>query len=80
MIGRHPDVDHDEIGMERTHARQELGGVTGLAKHLESGAVEQGGQALPKQDIIVRHDQTYRAYGGILTATEVRSKHRHERG
>src|SRR5581483_6401766 len=52
-LRRHPDVDHGQVGPFLADEFDELGGVTGLASHLKSRAVEQARQALPQQDVVV---------------------------
>ena len=54
VVGRHPDVHDHQVGMLLPDRGEELGGVAGLGHHVEAGAIEQAGQALAEQDIIVR--------------------------
>ena len=51
--GRHPDVGHDQVGAGLPGQRQQLRAVGGLPGHLTAGALEQTGQALTEQDIVL---------------------------
>ena len=51
--GRHPDVGHYQVGPGLPGQRQQLRAVTGLPRHLIAGVVEQTGQALAEQDIVL---------------------------
>ena len=51
--GWHPDVGDHEAGRHRANLADQLFAVTGLADDFESRALEQTGQARPKQDVVV---------------------------
>ena len=53
---RHPDVDHHQVGLVAGDQRHQLGAVPGLADDLEAGALEQAGQALAEQDVVLGQD------------------------
>jgi hypothetical protein len=53
---RHPNVDHGQIGPVLVNEFDELRAVSGLTNHLEPGALEQAGNALPQEHIVVRED------------------------
>ena len=50
---RHPDVGHYQVGPGLAGQRKQLCAVTRLPHHLIAGAVEQTGQALAEQDIVL---------------------------
>jgi hypothetical protein len=54
VVGGHPDVHDDQVGTLLPDRCDELGGVAGLGHYVEAGAIEQAGQALAEQDIIIR--------------------------
>jgi hypothetical protein len=53
MRGRHTDVHDYEVGLGRVDYIEELAGVPGLPHDLESGAVEQAGQAFAKENVVL---------------------------
>ena len=50
---RHPDVGHYQVGPGLAGQRKQLCAVTRLPHHLIAGVVEQTGQALAEQDIVL---------------------------
>ncbi len=74
MAGWHPDVHDDQIGMLLPDRGHEFRGVAGLGGHFEAGTIEQAGQALAEQDVVVReghpgaaaaHSGHYRPIRGV---------------
>ena len=59
--GRHADVDDHEVGPELTDQREQLRGVPGLTHHVETGTLEQAGEALTQENLVVRHHDSGRA-------------------
>jgi DNA-binding NarL/FixJ family response regulator len=53
MVRRHPDVHDGQLRLMLPDQRDELRPVTGLPGHDEAGPLEQAGQALPEEDVIV---------------------------
>ena len=53
VSGRHPDVDDSQVRPGRPDQAHQPGGVAGLAHDLISRPVEQAGQALAQQHIVV---------------------------
>ncbi len=53
---RHPDVGHHQLGPGLPDQREQVRAVAGLPDHREAGAIEQAGQALPEQDIVLAQD------------------------
>ena len=53
MVRRHPDVHDGQFRFMLPDQRDELRPVTGLADHDKSGPLEQAGQALPEEDVVV---------------------------
>jgi hypothetical protein len=53
VLGRHPDVHHRELRLLLPDDLDKLLGVADLPDDLEPGAVQQAGQALAQQDVIV---------------------------
>jgi len=47
--------------------REQVGAITGLPRHLEAGALEQAGQALPQQDIVFGQNHPQPGHGGPVT-------------
>ena len=45
-------------GLVLAHEREQLGRVAGLPDDLEAGALEQAGQALAEQDVVVGQDHS----------------------
>ena len=64
--GRHPDVGHYQIGPGLTGQRKQLCAVTCLPHHLIAGAVEQTGQALAEQDIVLGQHHPRPGHDGTL--------------
>jgi hypothetical protein len=65
--GRHADVDHHQLGRLLGDQGQELGGVAGLADDLEAGTLEQAGQPLAEQHVVLGQDHPQlgrRRHGG----------------
>jgi hypothetical protein len=56
VLRRHPDIHHREIGTLSPHQFYELGGVAGLTDDLQAGAVQQAGQTLAQQDVVIGQD------------------------
>jgi hypothetical protein len=50
------DVDQHQVGKVLVDQVEKLLGVAGLAEDLHAGAVEQAGQALAEQDVVVGDD------------------------
>jgi hypothetical protein len=61
--GWHADVDHHQLRRQRIDQGQQLGGVAGLADHLETGAFQQAGQALPQQHVILSQNHPHPGRG-----------------
>jgi hypothetical protein len=57
--GGHADVHHHQLGRLGGDQGQQLGGIPGLAHDLEPGALEQAGQPLAQQDIILGQDHPH---------------------
>jgi hypothetical protein len=54
-----------------THERQQLGLIGGLAHHLETPLVEQAGQPLAQQDVLIGDDDVKRTRGRIAVIRRV---------
>ena len=55
--GRHANIDDHEVGPKLAHQVDQLGRVPGLTHHLETGALEQAGETLAHENLVVRqHD------------------------
>jgi hypothetical protein len=54
--GWHADVDHHQLRRPIADQGQELGGVAGLPNDLEAGALQQAGQALAEQHVVLGQD------------------------
>jgi hypothetical protein len=61
--GRHPDVHHGEVGAVLANLREQRLGVIDLPDHLEAGALEQAGNALPQEDVVVGYDHSDGVHG-----------------
>ena len=59
MSRRHSDVDEHQVGPVLADQVEQLHPVAGLPYHLELGALEQAGDALSKQDVVVRQDHSH---------------------
>src|SRR2546422_6555774 len=62
---RHADVHDDEIRLQRLDQREELGRVACLPDDLETGSLQQAGQALPEKDVVVGERHPH----GLLSGT-----------
>jgi hypothetical protein len=51
---RHPDVHDDKVRPPLANQLDELCGIAALAYDVKAGALEQAGQALAEQDVVVR--------------------------
>ena len=56
VTGWHPDIDHHQVRHVVADQHQELLAVTCLRHDLEARAIEQAGQALAEQDVVVGED------------------------
>jgi hypothetical protein len=61
LRGRHPDVDDRQFRAGRTDQGEQFCPVPGLAGDVEPGTVEQAGQALPQQDVVIGQHHLDRA-------------------
>ena len=59
--GRHANVDDHEFGPKLAYQLDQLGGVPRLTHHLETGTLEQAGETLAHQDLVVRQHDPGRA-------------------
>ena len=67
---RHADVHDDEIRLQRLDQREELGRVACLPDDLETGSLQQAGQALPEKDVVVGERHPHGLLSGTMgTAT-----------
>jgi hypothetical protein len=51
--GRHADVDQDEVWLVLADEGEELLGVAGLPHNLEARPLEQAGEALAEEDVVI---------------------------
>ena len=68
-VGRgHADVHHHQLGRLVGDQGQQLAGVAGLAHDLEPRALEQAGQPLAQQDVVLGqdHPNAGRRHGRIM--------------
>src|SRR5262249_26001019 len=66
VAGRHPDVRHHQVGCGLADHREQPRAVAGLPHHLEAGALEQAGQALPEQDVVLAQNHPRPGHGGVV--------------
>src|SRR6185312_2831954 len=59
--GRHANVDDHEVGPKLAHHLDQLGRVPALTLHLETGALEQAGETLAHENLVVRQHDPGRA-------------------
>ena len=59
--GRHANVDDHEVRPKLAHQLDQLGRVPGLTHHLETGTLEQAGETLAHQNLVVRQHDPGRA-------------------
>ena len=64
---RHPDIDDDQIRSRVADQLEQVPAVTGLADDLEAGALEQNGQTLAEQDIVVGQDHAQSGHDRVIT-------------
>src|SRR5439155_24103547 len=67
VAGRHPHVDHGDVGLVRAHLSHEVLGVAGLPDHLEPRVLEQHHDALPQEYGVLCNDYPH----GISARTTV---------
>ena len=60
MRWRHPNVGHHQLRRALANEREQLPTVTGLPHHIEPRTVQQTGQTLPKQQIVIGHQHPHR--------------------
>ena len=74
MRRRHPDVDDRELGSMLANELEQLAGVTTPTDDGEAGPLEEAGNPLAQQHVVVRNDNPSRGlghavkYGGALRA------------
>ena len=56
VLGRHADVDDRQVGPVAPHGVEQLGRIPRLGDDIEAGALEQPGEALPQEDVVVGDD------------------------
>src|SRR5262249_36350960 len=61
--GRHADVQHDELWEVLAHQPHQLGHVARLADELKARTLEQAGDALTYEQIVIRDHETDRSHG-----------------
>ena len=59
--GRHANVDDHEVRPKLAHQVDQLGRVPALTHHLETGTLEQAGETLAHEDLVVRQHDPGRA-------------------
>ena len=60
MRRRHPNVGHHQFRSVLTNDRQQLRTITGLAHNIETRTIQQAGQPLPKQQIVLGYNDPQR--------------------
>jgi hypothetical protein len=68
--GRHSDIGHHQVGLAIADHREQLHTVAGLPHHFESRAVQQAGQTLAKQQIVVGYHHAHASHH-LLTSPEL---------
>jgi hypothetical protein len=56
MGRRHSDVDHHELRRLGADQGEQLYGIAGLSDHVDAGPLEQAGQPLAEEDVVVGED------------------------
>ena len=65
--GRHPDVGHYQIGLGLAGQREQPRAIARLPHYLIAGALEQTGQALAEQDIVLAQQHPQAGHGSPVT-------------
>ena len=68
MAWRHPNVGHHQLRCRLAHQREQLPAVTGLPDHVEARTVQQTGQTLPQQHIVLGHHHPHPVIAGCHVA------------
>jgi hypothetical protein len=66
-VGGHPDVDHYQRRRFLVNQGQQLAAVPGLPDDLKSRALEEAGQALTKQNVVLGQDHPQPAHVLAIT-------------
>jgi hypothetical protein len=64
MRGRHPDIGHHQLRGQLTHQPQQLNTITGQPHHIKTRPIQQAGQTLPQQHIILSHHHPHPGHPG----------------
>ena len=74
MRRRHPNIDHHELRLAVTNQGEQLRRIGGLAHHLETRPLQQAGQTLAQQNVVVGDDDLHGRHVGSFRRRDKRRR------